>query len=125
MAVYCSPSCMNEQMKIHKYECEGYKKNLWFEIGIAHLSMRTMLVGLDSLLETIDDFDESEFKDKPEAIFNFLMEICDKDYGDYFAPDHVMDDFHSYALVLGLQSNLFQDNKFLTKNMLYANVSNH
>lgn len=53
-ASYCGISCLNEHMEnIHRFECSGYKKHLWYEIGIAHLALRTMLCGIKDLIAKI------------------------------------------------------------------------
>lgn len=52
-ASYCGISCLTEHKEIHRFECNGYKKHLWYEIGIAHLALRTMLCGIDELMQKI------------------------------------------------------------------------
>lgn len=52
-ASYCGLSCLNEHKNVHQFECSGYKKHLWYEIGIAHLALRTLLCGIDELMEKI------------------------------------------------------------------------
>jgi hypothetical protein len=124
MASYCSPKCCEAHQKIHKYECEGYKINLWFEIGIAHLSVRCLLVGFPSLLKKIQSFDKSEFKNKPAKIFQKIIKVCANDYKNYFPqPEESKDEFSDYARVIGLLPNLFKDESFPTKNAPYALVS--
>lgn len=124
MASYCSPKCCEDHQKIHKYECEGYKVNLWFEIGIAHLSIRCLLVGFPALLKRIQTFDRAEFKNKPSKIFQRIVQICNGDYRDNFKASRAThDDFQDYARVLGLLPNLFRGESFPLKNMPYALVS--
>lgn len=125
MASYCSPKCCSDHQKIHKYECEGYKINLWFEIGIAHLSIRCLLVGFPALLKKIQTFDKSEFKNKPGKIYQKIVQICNDDYKNYFAtPDTGdEDEFQAYARIIGLLPNLFRCETFPQKNMPYALVS--
>lgn len=121
MASYCSPKCCVEHQKIHKYECEGYKINLWFEIGIAHLSVRCFLVGFPALLNKIKSFDKSECKNKPAKIFQKIVKVCNEDYKNYFSTAE--DEFQDYARVIGLLPNLFRGESFPMKNMPYALVS--
>ena len=122
MASYCSPKCCHEHQNIHKYECEGYKLNLWFEIGIAHLSVRCLLVGFPALLKKIQTFDKSEYKNKPAKIFQKIIKVCNEDYKNYFLPqDGTEDDFRDYARIIGLVSNLFKGD-FISKNAPYALV---
>lgn len=52
-AFYCLPKCMEEHRSIHELECAGYKMNLWRTIGIAHLSFRTFIVGIEESLKTV------------------------------------------------------------------------
>jgi hypothetical protein len=122
MASYCSPKCCEEHQRIHKYECQGYKVNLWFEIGIAHLSVRCLLVGFPSLIKKLQTFSVSEFKNKPEKIFQRIIQICNEKYRNYFDSDGG-DDFQHYARVIGLLPNLFRDGTFSLKNSPYALVS--
>lgn len=53
-ASYCGLSCLNQHQAIHQFECNGYKKHLWYEIGIAHLALRTMLCGINDLMKRIN-----------------------------------------------------------------------
>lgn len=47
---YCSPSCRVDHNSIHRYECYGYSINLWKKIGIAHLALRNLLTGFDTII---------------------------------------------------------------------------
>lgn len=44
---------MDRHRHIHQLECAGYKMNLWRSIGIAHLSFRTFVVGVQDALERL------------------------------------------------------------------------
>lgn len=120
MASYCSPKCCESHKKIHKYECGGYQINLWFEIGIAHLSIRCLLVGFPALVKKLKTFDRSEYKNKPGKIFQRILQICVEEYKNYF--DDGKDDFRDYARVIGLLPNLFRGETFPLKNVPYALV---
>lgn len=122
MAAYCSTKCSEEHSKIHKYECEGYKINLWSEIGIAHLSVRCLLVGFPSLIEKIKTFNRNELKNKPAKVFQKILTQCEQNHKDYFADDN-KDEFNSYAKIIGLLPNLFINDNFPLKNLPYAFVS--
>lgn len=123
-ASYCSPKCLEKHEKIHKYECAGYQKNLWYQIGIAHLSIRTMLTGIEQLIRKIQGFDRQTFKNKPEKIFQHLEEICSQDYQDYFKEYQEIDEFREYGQVFGLSTNFFTKNHMLFgKNFYYAITS--
>lgn len=122
MASYCSPKCCEDHQKIHKYECAGYKINLWFEIGIAHLSVRCLLVGFPALLKKMQTFEKSEFKNKPGKLFQRIVQVCSDDHKNYFT-DAADNDFQDYARVIGLLPNLFQGDVFPMKNTPYALVS--
>ena len=50
---YCNENCREEDTHLHQYECEGYRKGLWYDLGISHLSIRTVLSGIDSLITTL------------------------------------------------------------------------
>lgn len=126
MASYCSPKCCDDHQKVHKYECEGYKINLWFEIGIAHLSMRCLLVGFPAFIKKIQTFDRAEYKNKPNKIFQRVVQICNEDYKNYFSTSEATsDEFQDYARVISLLPNLFRGETFPLKNMPYALVSCH
>lgn len=45
-ALYCTPNCMEQHSVIHEHECVGYHMDLWHTIGIAHLGIRTFIVGM-------------------------------------------------------------------------------
>lgn len=124
MASYCSPKCCEDHQKVHRYECEGYKINLWFEIGIAHLSVRCLLVGFPALLKKLQTFEKSEFKNKPGKVFQRIVQICNEEYKNYFEQyEESEDEFHGYARVIGLLPNLFRGDSFPLKNTPYAIVS--
>uniref|UniRef100_A0A1B0CCB1 MYND-type domain-containing protein n=1 Tax=Lutzomyia longipalpis TaxID=7200 RepID=A0A1B0CCB1_LUTLO len=54
-ATYCSTKCRKEHEAIHALECHGYKRDLWYYIGIAHLSVRTFLAGFPELVERLEN----------------------------------------------------------------------
>lgn len=122
-STYCSSTCREEHKRIHKYECEGYKKNLFFEIGIAHLSLRVLLVGFPVLISKLELLKRDEFKDKPEKIFENILNISTEECKDYFEKCKAEDEaFLNYARVLCLEPNLLRQNVFPSKNIPYAYV---
>lgn len=123
MASYCSPKCLEDHSPIHKYECPGNLRNLFSEIGIAHLSIRCLLIGFPMLLKKLRTLEKSVYKNNPAMVFEKILEICRDEYTDYFASIDPSDEFQDYARVLSLQPNLFRDEKFPTKNTPYAFVS--
>lgn len=62
-ATYCSLSCLHEHRTIHQYECSGYQLNLWFYIGIAHLSLRTFLTGFPELVQKLSSEKDLSLED--------------------------------------------------------------
>lgn len=54
-ATYCSINCRTEHEPLHTIECPGYKMNLWYYIGIAHLSLRTFICGFPELIEKLEN----------------------------------------------------------------------
>ncbi|XP_052892696.1 SET and MYND domain-containing protein 4-like [Anopheles moucheti] len=52
-ACYCSPQCRENHQSVHRFECYGYQKRLWFSIGIAHLGIRCLLDGFDTIRNEI------------------------------------------------------------------------
>lgn len=57
-ASYCSPICLKAHESIHKYECGGYQKNLWKNIGIAHLAFRNFIIGFNDLIAFFENVNE-------------------------------------------------------------------
>lgn len=119
-STYCSSQCRDIHKSIHKYECEGYKKNLFFEIGIAHLSLRVLLVGFSSLIPLFESLQKSEFKGKLEKIFKKILESGREVSSDYFKVKQEKDPFYEYARVLCLQPNLLRNNSYPQRNLPYA-----
>lgn len=73
-ASYCGLSCLTEHKKIHRFECNGYKKHLWYEIGIAHLALRTMLCGINELMEKMNHSHDTA----PLSAWNELLLTVDE-----------------------------------------------
>lgn len=103
-ASYCGLSCLNEHQAIHQFECNGYKKHLWYEIGIAHLALRTMLCGINDLMKSIHHSHDMT----PLAAYCLLLSVEEPS----FAYGRVLqlvtnfeksnsDDFLGYVLVRG------------------------
>lgn len=74
---YCSINCQHLHRNIHNLECIGYKKNLWNNIGIAHLAFRTFIVGFNESLEHILNFSENS---SPQRILHELIQINDTNF---------------------------------------------
>jgi hypothetical protein len=120
-STYCSSACREEHQKIHKYECEGYKRNLFIEIGIAHLSLRVLIVGMYALIPKLEALDRKVFKNNPEKIYGKVLELALDESKDYFNNEKVEDkEFRDYARILCLQPNLFRNNSYPARNMPYA-----
>lgn len=125
-AAYCSNKCREEHFAIHKYECTGYKKNLFFDIGIAHLSLRVLITGFPTVVEKLKELSSDEFKqlqDSPEKVYDKILEISSDYFNDYFDDSETTDQFREYSRILCLQPNLFRDKSFSLRNMPYAYVS--
>lgn len=56
-ASYCNSACLELHKNIHRYECAGYRKNLWMKIGIAHLAFRNFIVGFFESFQVTDELD--------------------------------------------------------------------
>ncbi|XP_035778252.1 SET and MYND domain-containing protein 4-like [Anopheles albimanus] len=54
-ACYCSTSCRDKHKPVHRYECFGYRKHLWYLIGIAHLGIRSFLDGTSTIASGVND----------------------------------------------------------------------
>uniref|UniRef100_A0A182S782 MYND-type domain-containing protein n=1 Tax=Anopheles maculatus TaxID=74869 RepID=A0A182S782_9DIPT len=52
-ACYCSIQCRDDHRPVHRFECVGYQKRLWYFIGIAHLGIRCFLDGFDTIRSEI------------------------------------------------------------------------
>uniref|UniRef100_A0A182PW12 Protein-lysine N-methyltransferase SMYD4 n=1 Tax=Anopheles epiroticus TaxID=199890 RepID=A0A182PW12_9DIPT len=50
-ACYCSSRCRRAHESVHRFECYGYQKHLWYRIGIAHLGLRSFLDGFGTIYE--------------------------------------------------------------------------
>lgn len=102
-ASYCSQSCLNEHTEIHRFECNGYKKHLWYEIGIAHLALRTMLCGIEELMQKIGHLNDTT----PLSAWNELLLSLDETSFTYGSVLQLVtnfqktnsDDFLGYVLV--------------------------
>lgn len=53
--VYCSVKCRNLHQVTHVYECVAYQKNLFAQIGIAHLALRMILDGLPQIATVLNE----------------------------------------------------------------------
>lgn len=84
-ASYCSITCRLDHNYCHKTECQGYKINLWYSIGIAHLAMRTFLSGFKEMMEKLRKNQEPK---TPEDIFIEMGYLSAEDrdfrYGQVF-----------------------------------------
>lgn len=101
---YCSSRCRIEHTAIHRFECVGYRKHFWFEIGIAHLALRTMLEGFNEMVACLRNFTD----EKPMTLWKLLMrtaqERVDFGYGDVLQlvtnfEKMDADDYMSYSMV--------------------------
>ncbi|XP_058056793.1 SET and MYND domain-containing protein 4 [Anopheles bellator] len=78
-ACYCSSKCRQQHAALHRYECFGYRKHLWHLIGIAHLGIRSFLVGFGTILSEI-----RTRRDSAEAWFQELTRECeDNRFAEY------------------------------------------
>lgn len=41
--LYCSNQCETGDSHLHRFECLGFRRNLWQSLGIVNLAFRTML----------------------------------------------------------------------------------
>lgn len=49
---YCSEDCLQtDYVHVHEFECAGFKKDLWYELGISHLALHIMLTGVRELFQ--------------------------------------------------------------------------
>lgn len=111
-ASYCSPFCLEQHKSIHKYECNGYQKNLWVKIGIAHLAFRNFIVGFFDSIQMLEDAEVSS----PERILLTLVGIHQTDfvYGDVLRlitnfDKMEADDILRYALTAQLLAIYLED----------------
>ncbi|XP_062547054.1 SET and MYND domain-containing protein 4 [Armigeres subalbatus] len=78
-ACYCSVACYKEHCNLHRYECPGYEKHLWFMIGIAHLGMRSFLDGFISSTEEFVDLKECN----AEKMFQNVADKAEAQHKNY------------------------------------------
>ncbi|XP_065085635.1 SET and MYND domain-containing protein 4 [Ochlerotatus camptorhynchus] len=90
-ACYCSVQCCEEHSQVHRYECPGYGKHLWYLIGIAHLGLRSFLDGFESSIENLDDLKECT----AERLFEHVADKVESQHKEY-----------PYGRVFRLVSNL-------------------
>lgn len=74
-ASYCSPRCQRVHNVIHNHECPGYEDNLWKRIGIAHLALRSLVVGFETVIKGT----KFEERTTPLEFWNELMERSETD----------------------------------------------
>jgi hypothetical protein len=86
-----------------------------------------LLIGFPVLLKKLESIDRNEFKNKPDQIFEQILELAYNDCHDYFSKCEKEEDadFNSYAKVLCLQPNLLRRGAFAAKNYPYAYVSDY
>nr|XP_029729143.1 SET and MYND domain-containing protein 4-like [Aedes albopictus] len=78
-ACYCSVACCKEHSDLHRYECPGYEKHLWYMIGIAHLGMRSFLDGFGSSTEKLDVLQECT----AEKMFQYVSDKSESEHKEY------------------------------------------
>lgn len=98
---------MKHNDAVHRFECVGYRKNFWFEIGIAHLALRTALDGFGEMIGCLRNFND----EKPMTLWKLLqrtaMERVDFTYGNVIQlvtnfPKMDPVDYLSYSMVKDL-----------------------
>lgn len=102
-ATYCGPACLSEHEKIHRFECNGYKKRLWSDVGIAQLALRTMLCGINELIAKVQHLNDTT----PLLAWKELLRSVDETGFAYGAVLKLVtnfeetnsDDFMGYVLV--------------------------
>jgi hypothetical protein len=103
--MYCGPKCRKEHVGIHTYECQGHSRQLWHLIGIAHLGLRTFLVGFEKSLPKLN----SKSYDTALQLFKAMEKVSERyhksfQYGEVFRLVTNFDkmnpqDFLQYAMV--------------------------
>ncbi|KAG8035770.1 hypothetical protein G9C98_001426 [Cotesia typhae] len=61
--LYCSRECWMKSWSYHKFECSGYQSEIWKQIGIAHLALKSLLISVE-----MDDV--TRFNDVEELVTN-------------------------------------------------------
>ncbi|XP_050084696.1 SET and MYND domain-containing protein 4-like [Anopheles aquasalis] len=89
-ACYCSTNCREKHEPVHRYECYGYRKHLWYLIGIAHLGIRSFLDGTSTIVSAVN----CETKDAT----NLFQELLD-------GTQHEDNRFLEYGRVFRLVTN--------------------
>ncbi|EAT40978.1 AAEL007348-PA [Aedes aegypti] len=102
-ACYCSVACCKEHSELHRYECPGYEKHLWYLIGIAHLGMRSFLDGFASSTHNLEELKECN----AEKMFQYVSDKAEMQYKAY-----------PYGKVFRLVANL--DKMLLSDMVQYA-----
>ncbi|CAG5100453.1 Similar to SMYD4: SET and MYND domain-containing protein 4 (Homo sapiens) [Cotesia congregata] len=61
--LYCSRECWMKSWSYHKFECSGYQSEIWKQIGIAHLALKSLLI-------SVETDDVTRFNDVEELVTN-------------------------------------------------------
>lgn len=91
-ATYCSIQCRSAHVRIHEFECAGYKMNLWYYIGIAHLSLRTFITGFPELVDRFKD----ERNLTVQQLWKRIMELATTDVDSNFKYGRVLSLVHNF-----------------------------
>lgn len=91
---YCNEDCLRKDYtRLHEFECDGFSKDLWYELGISHLALHTMLLGVHGLFERKNSTDpSSKWYSTPEGWHELIIQSANN-----------LENF-SYEEVLSLES---------------------
>ncbi|KAH8318331.1 hypothetical protein KR074_009119 [Drosophila pseudoananassae] len=70
--VYCSRKCREDHANIHRYECAGYRMDLFKLLGVSHLALRMVVVYMPLILPSLRECKSSK------EIWESLMKLVNE-----------------------------------------------
>uniref|UniRef100_A0A182Y0H3 Protein-lysine N-methyltransferase SMYD4 n=1 Tax=Anopheles stephensi TaxID=30069 RepID=A0A182Y0H3_ANOST len=93
-ACYCSIQCRADHRQVHRFECAGYQKRLWYFIGIAHLGIRSFLDGFDTIRSELLKVSAASCVEWSLRKWLGAITSGGKDYGQYGKVLRLVTNFH-------------------------------
>ncbi|EDV35449.1 uncharacterized protein Dana_GF12496 [Drosophila ananassae] len=81
--VYCSRKCREGHANIHRYECAGYRMDLFKLLGVSHLALRMVLVYVPLILPDLRDCKSSK------EIWESLMKLVNEPEQGKMVPEYM------------------------------------
>ncbi|CAD7076761.1 unnamed protein product [Hermetia illucens] len=101
---YCSPKCREMHMRLHRVECEAYKKALLNKMPLEHLALRCLSIMFDELLKELNKLRGSRKFLKAEDVWHVILQC---------RGDGIFMEFPANVELLGKQIPPFAKNVYL------------